>query len=321
MAENGRICHAGSRCAHADRSVDENGPGGRGQALRARGGPGACLCSAEASLVSGLAFAERSLLVQSRMSSRSPVPRPGPRTKLPTARHLQNLEIHLRYASAPPLIREREPTLNLEDDDLIENETTAVMSRSEMVSAPSSCAPSTADGWDRSGEGDTRSWRTSAAFGILAHAFEYERTCWHAAKVCAQVLARDLRARAVVVYLYDPNAHELRAIGVCGEGTADLLGASHAVDDDFVATAAISNRKPTTVQFDGGLPHHAPAWLRHLPRAPKTLVAVPINELGRRIGLVEVLDPAVPLRNEAAPNGPRKTVDARTSALPLQMRA
>lgn len=118
----------------------------------------------------------------------------------------------------------------------------------------------------------------------------YADSAWAAARVCAAVLGRALGARTVIVHAHDLATHELRAIGVHGDGEFDVLGSSDGSDDDLVASAVICNEKPVTMRFDGGLPRLAPRRLGLIGVAPRTLVAVPAMAWGRCVAVIEIID-------------------------------
>lgn len=117
----------------------------------------------------------------------------------------------------------------------------------------------------------------------------YADSQWEAARLCATSLGRALGARTVIIHSHDLVSHELRAIGVHGDGEFDLLGMADGSDDDIVASAVICNEKPVTMRFDGELPRLAPKRLG-LIRAPRTLVAVPVMAWGRCVALIEIID-------------------------------
>lgn len=77
------------------------------------------------------------------VSSRPAVPRPMRKTTLPSAAETPSVapsapgvEVPEAYESAPPVIRDRMPTLELADDDLVEAEPIAVRARSTPPPAP-----------------------------------------------------------------------------------------------------------------------------------------------------------------------------------------
>lgn len=229
------------------------------------------------------------------------------------------LRIPKAYESAPPVIRDRLPTLELADDDLLESEPVAVRPRStpppppplrstvvpkgHAVVVPKIAAlplpdfdalPLPAASWEAPAA-ERIAPRLESVLDPTEVLFEgmYELenvdSSWQAASVCAAVLARALGARAVLVHSHDLVRRELRAIGVHGERTADLLGASELSDDDLVASAVICNEKPVTMRFDGELPRLAPRRLAILG-APRTLVAVPAMAWGRCVAIIEIID-------------------------------
>jgi len=82
---------------------------------------------------------------------------------------------------------------------------------------------------------------------------------------------------------------ELRAIGAYGDHAVEILGSSGSSDDDLVASAVICNEKAVTMRFDGELPRLAPRRLELLG-APRTLVAVPAMAWGRCVAMIEIID-------------------------------
>ena len=117
----------------------------------------------------------------------------------------------------------------------------------------------------------------------------YADSQWQAARLCASALGRALGARSVIVHTHDLVTHELRAIGVHGDGEFDVLGSSDLSEDDLVASAVICNQKAVTMRFDGELPRLAPRRLGMIG-APRTLVAVPAMAWGRCVAVIEIID-------------------------------
>ena len=174
---------------------------------------------------------------------------------------------------APP--RNRLPTLDLGDDDIVEDVPPPPPRTSTMPPpVPRAARPIDA---------------VREAVGEL----EFFATPWQAAGVCAAALAKALRAGAVLVHLYDAKRRELRTIAVEVARPHDLLGSTAAADDDLVASAVTVNKKPMTLRFDGGLPRSAPARLRTVD-AKRSLVAVPAIASGACVAVIEVVDATDP---------------------------
>ena len=129
----------------------------------------------------------------------------------------------------------------------------------------------------------------SEALFDLMYDLNYADSHWQAARLCASALGRALGARTVIVHAHDLVTHELRAIGVHGEGEFDVLGSTDVSEDDLVASAVICNQKPVTMRFDGELPRLAPRRLGMIG-APRTLVAVPAMAWGRCVAVIEIID-------------------------------
>jgi hypothetical protein len=134
------------------------------------------------------------------------------------------------------------------------------------------------------------------------YALNYADSHWQAARLCASVLARALGARTVIVHAHDLVTHEIRAIGVHGDGEFDLLGSADDGDDDLVASAVICNESAVTMRFEGELPLRAPKRLA-LIGAPRTLVAVPAMAWGRCVALIEIIDADERFSARVAPSG------------------
>jgi len=117
----------------------------------------------------------------------------------------------------------------------------------------------------------------------------YADSHWEAARLCATALGRALGARTVIIHAHDLVTHELRAIGVHGDGEFDLLGTADGSDDDLVASAVICNEKAVKMRVDGALPRLAPKRLGMI-KAPQTLVAIPVLAWGRCVALIEIID-------------------------------
>lgn len=118
---------------------------------------------------------------------------------------------------------------------------------------------------------------------------EYFATPWQAAGVCAQALEKALGARAVIIHTYDAGTTELRVVAARGPKADVLLGASALVEDDFVGSTVVANRRPMTMLVDGDLPRVAPERLRAMGAA-KSLIASPAIGGGEVVAMIEVLD-------------------------------
>jgi hypothetical protein len=209
-------------------------------------------------------------------------------------------EVTSGYARALPVFRERLPTLELLDEDLVEEPppsraappvpmrradpklravdvSNVVPLRAPQRGARRAIDPHVEAALDQS----------AALFEILRE-LDFVESAWQAASICAASLGRALGARAVMIHTHDRTRRELRTIGVHGTST-DLLGASGSSDDDFVAATVLCNETPMTMRLDGGLPRVAPCRLG-IAGASRTLVAVPAMAAGRCIALIEVID-------------------------------
>jgi hypothetical protein len=118
---------------------------------------------------------------------------------------------------------------------------------------------------------------------------EYFATPWQAAGVCAQALMKALGARAVIIHTHDAPRAEIRVVAATGPKSDALLGASALVEDDFVGSTVIANRKPMTMFIDGELPRFAPDRLRAVG-AEKSLVTAPAIANDDVVAMIEVVD-------------------------------
>jgi hypothetical protein len=118
---------------------------------------------------------------------------------------------------------------------------------------------------------------------------EYFATPWQAAALCAQALAKALGARSVIIHTYDARTTELRVVAAIGTKADALLGASALVEDDFVGSTVIANKKPMAMVIDGELPRIAPERLRAMGAA-KSLMASPAMAKGEVVAMIEVVD-------------------------------
>ena len=82
--------------------------------------------------------------------------------------------------------------------------------------------------------------RLGAALDALAR----DATPRQVAACCASALVDALQAHAVVIHHHDAARRELHCIGVHGPNAAHLLGTTTSVEDDVVATATLTNKKP-----------------------------------------------------------------------------
>ena len=222
-------------------------------------------------------------------SVRPSIPRPG-----------------IRSSAPPPPVRERLATLVVDDDDIV-GISVAPMFAPRKPSAPppppavrsSIVRPATTVPPPPASHVAPRApvvsiFRlsmtdpTDAVFdGIYGLSFACSLA--EAASMCAETLAKALKARAVVIHSHDLSSGELRAIAAHGDGDFDILGSSATSDDDLVASAVVMNQKAVTMRFDGELPGIAPKRLHHIG-APRTVVAAPAMAWGRCLAIVEVID-------------------------------
>jgi hypothetical protein len=167
--------------------------------------------------------------------------------------------------AAPTSSYESEPSLPIDDDDLVEVDDPIARLR------------------ERVGE------------------LEFFATSWQAAGVCAAALAESVDAKAVLVHVIDADRRALRTIGVHGKKASDLLGATVSTTDDRVAATVVTNKKAMALRFDGTLPQAAPERFRRTGTSSR-LLAVPVTVGGRCVAIVEILDaaPESALHTEAA---------------------
>jgi hypothetical protein len=118
---------------------------------------------------------------------------------------------------------------------------------------------------------------------------EYFSTPWQAAGICAQALAKALGARAVMIHTHCSRTTEIRVVAAVGPKSDVLLGASALVEDDFVGSTVVANRKPMTMFIDGELPRIAPDRLRAVGAA-RSLVTTPAIAQNDVVAMIEVVD-------------------------------
>jgi hypothetical protein len=204
------------------------------------------------------------------------------------------------YASEPPVIRDRPPSLELElaDDDIVEAAPVPLTRRSSPPPPPPSSRRSSAPPPPPPSQRETPVVAVPSRGSVPdptevlfegIYELDFVETSWQAADVCAVALAKALGARAVVVHAHDLARREIRAIGAFGPRSHEVLGSFEPSEDDFVASAAICNGKPVTMKFDGELPRLAPRRLSTVGAA-RSLVAVPVLAWGRCVALIEVVD-------------------------------
>jgi hypothetical protein len=259
--------------------------------------------------IDGTVIARRSVTM-SAPSIRPSVPRPTVRKSAPPPSAVAQvsepssvssippsspaIEIPKAYAVAPAVIRDRLPTLELADDDLVV-EDTPITSRRSTPPPPPPARSSVVPKLEGVAIPKIVPLRPPSMLDPSEALFEgmydlnYAESIWQAARLCATALGKALGARSVIVHAHDLSTRELRAIGVHGEGEFDLLGSSDGSDDDLVASAVICNEKAVTMRFDGELPRLAPRRLGMIG-APRTLVAVPVMAWGRCIAVIEIID-------------------------------
>jgi hypothetical protein len=126
-------------------------------------------------------------------------------------------------------------------------------------------------------------YRLGAAIDGLAA----DATPWQVAGRCARALADALQARAIVIHHHDAVAREVRSIGVHGPNAGDLLGTITSVDDDYVVTAVLANKRPLMLRLDGALPRFVGDRHRLLGTT-RSLAAVPVIRAGVCVGIIEI---------------------------------
>lgn len=112
---------------------------------------------------------------------------------------------------------------------------------------------------------------------------------WQVAGRAAKEIVRILRARTVLVHLYDARRGEVRVIGADGRCGQDFLGTVEPADEDFVASTLLANGKSLTISFDGEIPRVAPERL-HTMGAKRSLAAVPMRTKAGFVGMIEIVD-------------------------------
>lgn len=231
---------------------------------------------------------------------------------LPASAPRQVAELPKAYASEPPVIRERMPTLEIADGDIVEAAEAAPVTRSSapppppsrkssapppppesriVLKEPAKAAPAPVVPPAPAIPTELRGSAPDPTDLLFDGMYElnFVDTPWQAAGVCATALANALGARSVVIHAHDLARREIRAIGGHGANAADLLGATSSSDDDFVASTVMCNGKPLVMRIDGELPRLAPERLGVLG-AKRSFVAVPALSWGRCVALIEIVD-------------------------------
>jgi hypothetical protein len=124
--------------------------------------------------------------------------------------------------------------------------------------------------------------------GAALDELEEAATPWQVATKCASAMADALHAHAIVIHHHDSSRRELRSIGVFGPNAGDLLGMTTSVDDDYVATAVLTNKKPLMLQLDGALPRFVPDRHRVLGSS-RSLAAFPVIRAGNCMAILELV--------------------------------
>lgn len=117
---------------------------------------------------------------------------------------------------------------------------------------------------------------------------EAEATPWQVATQSASAMAEALHAHAVLIHQHDASRRELRSIGVHGPNAGDLLGTTTKVDDDYVVTAVLTNKKALTLRLDGSLPRFVPERHRVLGTT-RSLSVYPVMRADGCVAVIEVV--------------------------------
>lgn len=232
-------------------------------------------------------------------------PPPSPGSKSPPA-GTKDLKL--------PALRNRLPTLDLIDDDIIDDgKVVAAPPAPKSAMPPPAPRPSTmpppaprpstvppastvkvtATTTDGTIDASTKARDPIEVLDETIGELEYLGTPAQAAGICAAALAKVLGARAVVVHQHDPKARQLRAIAVDHVQRRPVVGSTLRVDDDLLASIVVGTGKPTALTFDGTLPRVAPQRLRTIG-ALRSVVATPAMWAGSCIAMIEVIDAADP---------------------------
>jgi hypothetical protein len=115
------------------------------------------------------------------------------------------------------------------------------------------------------------------------------KAAWEVAGGCANVIARTLDARGVIIHACDERARELRVIGVDGADAAELLGSVGHIDEDFIAMNVLASGRKMKVCVDGELPELTPKRLRALGTS-RSIVAIPIMGARGCVAILEIVD-------------------------------
>jgi hypothetical protein len=241
----------------------------------------------------------------------------------PASAPRQVVEVPKAYQAAPPVIRERMPTLELLDDDIVAAAPAEPVRKSAPPPPPvrkSSAPPpppesrvvlkndpAAATPVVPPAPAVPSELRQSAPdpTDILfdgMYELNFVDTTWQAASVCAAALTQALGARSVVIHAHDLTTREIRVIAAHGGSATDLLGSIESADDDFVASTVVCNGKALVMRFDGELPRLAPERLGALG-AKRSLVAVPALAWGRFVALIEIVDADERLATRVADSG------------------
>lgn len=206
------------------------------------------------------------------------VPRPSPSSVRPKAPTLIASPAPPSPGSKfpPPRVRARAASvIDLRDDDIVESSPSPAVRRSTPPPPPRA-KKARRDPLEVARE----------AIGELG----YLATAAQAASVCAAAVAKALGARAVIIHTHDPRTSEIRIVGAAGAKSAALVGAAALVEDDFVASTVVWNKKPMKMFIDGTLPRVAPERMRAVG-ASRSLVAAPASAKGDVLAMIEVVDP------------------------------
>ncbi len=120
--------------------------------------------------------------------------------------------------------------------------------------------------------------------GDLANAASLE----HAANVGASSLAKALRAKAVLVHLYEVKSGETRVLGTDATTAKDTFGVKELGADDVIASTVITSKRPLSLRFEDE-PNALPRRLALLG-AERAYVCVPVTIDRQRIVILEVVD-------------------------------
>lgn len=195
-----------------------------------------------------------------------------------------------RVAPASVEIREKLPTLDLADDDILEAKPPVSHERPKLAVPP---PPPPARAPEPTPQAPAPA--TGASADLMDALFEtmyglnFLESTLEAARFCLDALAHVLPTRAALVHALDPDSGDYRTIAALGPSAAEALS-TQVEGDDWLISAAACKHRPLVVTLDGEVPTR-PLDRHAFFGARASVIVAPVISWGRCLAVIELVDP------------------------------